>query len=136
MLLTEWLMRRQQVVAPDGLPFNRVANPKFQKDLWPASIGIYMAASADSGVSQGYQAKMPLPVWGRIGDGMDYVWQRSPFGVAVHLNDSTRPTCDPQKSPPTEASISACGSDPGREGPGVDYLLPYWMAVYLGILPK
>ena len=136
-LLTEWLTRRQQViVTPGGLPFNRVANPQFQKDLWPAVIGVYAAASADSGVSQGYQAKMPLPVWGRIGDGMDYLWQRSPFGVAVHLNDSTRPFCDPQKSPPTESSIATCGSDPGREGPGVDYLLPYWMSVYLGVVPK
>lgn len=135
-LLTEWLMRRKQVAGQDGLPLNRVANPKFQKDLWPAMIDVYTAASADSGVSRGYQAKMPLPVWARIGDGMDYVWQRSPFGVAVHLNDSSRPFCDPQKTPPTENSIYVCGSDPGREGPGVDYLLPYWMGIYLGVLPK
>lgn len=23
-----------------------------------------------------------------------------------------------------------------REDPGVDYLLPYWMGVYLGVLPE
>ncbi|MGZ8795691.1 MAG: hypothetical protein ACXW0F_13765 [Gaiellaceae bacterium] len=23
-----------------------------------------------------------------------------------------------------------------RESPGVDYLLPYWIAVYLGVMPK
>ena len=26
-------------------------------------------------------------------------------------------------------------SDPNREYSGLDYLLPYWLAVYLGVLP-
>ncbi|TLY27282.1 MAG: hypothetical protein E6K63_11120, partial [Nitrospirae bacterium] len=50
-LLTEWLIRRQQVVAPNGLPFNRVADPIFQASLWPTRrIGVYTAASLDTGV--------------------------------------------------------------------------------------
>jgi hypothetical protein len=95
---------------------------------------VYTAASVDTGVSQSYQATIPLPVHGRIGDGMDFVWQRSPFGVGVHLHDSRRPFCE--QTPPTPEHIMTCGSDPGREGPGVDYLLPYWLSVYLGVLPK
>ena len=39
-------------------------------------------------------------------------------------------------TPPTLEEVQMCGSDPKREGPGVDYLLPYWLAVYLGVLPK
>ena len=134
MLLTQWLTRRQQIPAPSTLPFNRVAYPNYQAGLWPARISVYTAASLDTGVSQGYQATIPLPVHGRIGDGMDFLWQRSPFGVGVHLHDSSRPFC--QQTPPTPGNIMTCGSDPGREGPGVDYLLPYWLSVYLGIVPK
>ena len=134
MLLTEWLMRRQQVPAPSTLPFNRVAYPNYQAGLWPARIGVYTAASLDTGVSQSYQSTIPLPVHGRIGDGMDFLWQRSPFGVGVHLHDSGRSFC--QQTPPTPGNIMICGSDPAREGPGVDYLLPYWLSVYLGIVPK
>ncbi|MBU6481732.1 MAG: hypothetical protein KGS09_14435 [Nitrospirae bacterium] len=133
-LLTEWLIRRQLIRAPSGLPFNRVADPVSQANLWPGMIGVYTAASLDTGVSQSYQATIPLPVQDRIGDGMDYVWQRSPFGVGVHLHDSSRPVC--QQTPPKPDNIMLCGSDPGREGPGIDYLLPYWLSVYLGVLPK
>ncbi len=74
---------------------------------------MYTAASLDTGVSQGYQATIPLPIHGRIGDGMDFLWQRSPFGVGVHLHDSSRPFC--QQTPPTPGNIMICGSDPGRE---------------------
>ena len=35
-----------------------------------------------------------------------------------------------------DAEIRKHGARPEREGPGVDYLLPYWLAVYLGVLPK
>ena len=91
LLLTEWLTRRQQIPAPSSLPFNRVAYPNYQAGLWPARITVYTAASLDTGVSQGYQATIPLPVHGRIGDGMDFLWQRSPFGVGLHLHDGSRP---------------------------------------------
>jgi len=34
----------------------------------------------------------------------------------------------------TKDQIHVCGSDhANQEAPGVDYLLPYWMAVYLGL---
>jgi hypothetical protein len=32
--------------------------------------------------------------------------------------------------------IRRCGSDLNREGPGVDYLLAYWLGVYLGVVPR
>ena len=138
-VLAEWLQRRQRVVAQDGLPLNVVATPEFQRDLWKTNdVAVYASAGYDTsdGASIGkrYVSKFALPVWGRIGDGMDFVWQRNPFDVGVHFQDSARPAC--AVTPPTVGEIKICGSDPNREGPGVDYLLPYWLAVYLGVLPK
>jgi hypothetical protein len=53
------------------------------------------------------RACSPLPVRDRIRT--DFLWQRSPFLLY--------------------------GGGAGRvEGAGIDYLLPYWMAVYYGLL--
>lgn len=138
-VLAEWLQRRQRVAAQDGLPMNLVAYPEFQVDLWKKNdVAVYASAGYDTSggasIGQRYVSKYALPVWGRIGDGMDFAWQRNPFDVGVHFQDSARPAC--AVTPPTAEEIKICGSDPKREGPGVDYLLPYWLAVYLGVLPK
>ena len=140
-VLAEWLQRRHDVAAKDGLPMNIIGPPgqKLQVDLWTQNqVAVFTSAGFDTsdGASVGkrYVSKYALPVWGRVGDGMDFAWQRHPFDIAVHFQDSARPAC--AVTPPTLEEVQMCGSDPKREGPGVDYLLPYWLAVYLGVLPK
>ena len=122
--LAEWLERLGKVRTANGLPSDRVPDPAYQVGLWPQSIQLYTALDE----SKAYLAKFALPIYGRIGDGMDFVWQRDPFrlGLDTHRNPL---------SPPTDAEILDHGGDHNREGPGVDYLLAYWMALYLGVLP-
>jgi hypothetical protein len=126
-ILEEWLARREKVRAPSGLPRNDVPDPAFQVSLWPRHVAIYKDLQGGGGT---YQATYALPVDGRIGRGMDFLWQRSPFDVGMK---SDRKRSDP---PPTEAEIRAegAGIHKYREGPGVDYLLAYWLSVYLGVL--
>lgn len=54
----------------------------------------------------GSQACQPVPVWLR--PPTDFLWQRSPFGLAV-------------------------GGSGIVESAGIDYILPYWMARYYGL---
>ena len=80
-----------------------------------------------------------VPLQYRTGDGMDFVWQKGPFGPGVDASSSKR-TEDGYKCgsrPPTWQQIRSCSSaHPRREGSGIDFLLPYWVAVYLGVLPR
>jgi hypothetical protein len=65
---------------------------------------------------------------------MDFMWQREPFQVG--MSESTR---KPGAPPPDEMEVlnsGAGGLMRLREGPAVDYLLAYYMAVYLGVIPK
>jgi hypothetical protein len=71
---------------------------------------------------------------------MDFVWHRSPFvSLGVDGRGSKRKAggsaCG--ATPPSAAQLVACSSSaPIREGPGVDFLLTYWLAVYLKLLPS
>ena len=122
------LDRREKVRAPSGLPLNDVPDPAYQASLWPQQVAVYK----DLQGATAYKAVFALPLSGRIGRGRDFVWQRSPFDVAVKTD---RRLSDP---PPTEAEIreEGAGVHQYREGPGVDYLLAYWLAVYLRVLPS
>ena len=55
------------------------------------------------------QACQPVPVAERVPSG--FLWERSPFQLSS-------------------------GGDGFIEGPGIDYLLPYWMARYYGVLTE
>jgi hypothetical protein len=72
-------------------------------------------------------------------------WLRSPFGTGVDAPRSARKASDPAtrqsyacaSTPPSAAQLSVCSSDGGsREGPGIDFLLPYWLGAYLKVLPN
>jgi hypothetical protein len=164
-ILAEWLKRRDAVNAGNGLPYNFVAVPAVQRDLFNSSgAALYTLETGD----QKYVARYAMPVYARKGDGLDFVWQRSPFDMAVrppknaeeaaqasqqgiswlHLSSFLLPpgevnciailptTCEGTNNATSAAQIYDCGSDKAnQEAPGVDYLLPYWMGVYLHILP-
>jgi hypothetical protein len=124
--LAEWLERRRLVPGPNGLPRYAVADPAYQASLWPHEVARFPSLDG----TRRYVSRSALPVTARNGQGMDFAWQRHPFTVGL---DESR---DPAQ-PPTHAEIEtegAPGSHPRCEGPGVDYLLAYWLALYLDVL--
>ena len=131
-ILNEWLQRQQQVASPSGLPTQATPAPESLYALYPESVSTYQPLfpklSIDgkrSGRSSGtVLARAALPVHLRPGRNMDFVWQRDPFQTGL-------------VQPPGTSGAIAPVVDPGRpdlEGPGIDYLLPYWMGRYLGVL--
>jgi hypothetical protein len=133
--LNDWLTRWSLVKNGNGMPTNTTSATAAATlaSLWPKLVGSYSNPFGGRGTF----AKLPLPVYDRIGDGMDFVWQRSPFSLGVDPRGSQRVVKGEKcsSSPPTAAQVAACSSESQREGPGVDFLLPYWLAVYLKILP-
>lgn len=128
-LLNDWLARRNLVAGPNGLPRNDVPDWRYQAALWPRDVSLY----ASPGAKPQWVANFPLPLTGRIGRGMDFLWQRHPFQVG--MDEKVR---RPGAPPPEQAEIlrtGAPGVHPRREGPGVDYLIAYYLARYLGIVP-
>jgi len=111
---------------------------------WPTDVAVL----TNTDENKSYNITFPLPVWARKGDGADFVWQRPPFDAGVDAPGSLRRASGPaapggvgvsylcDQTPPTAAQIAACSSSGLRAGPGVDFLLPYWLGVYLGLLPK
>lgn len=147
-ILAEWLERRNQVNAGNGLPFNFVGDPSYQAKVFNGGEAV-LAPRLDG--RPVYVSRYALPVSARIGDGLDFAWQRGAFEMAVAPPAANpRPGCAAQLpmaagglsgrpglpgSNVTAAQIYACGSDhSNQEAPGVDYLLPYWMSAYLGLL--
>jgi hypothetical protein len=129
-LLNEWLIRRNRIMGPNGLPRNDVAYWEYQRDLWPRGVSLYAAL----GGKPKWISNNALPIWGRIGRGMDFMWQRDPFQVG--MDEGMR---RPGAPPPDQMEIlrnGAQGIHRQREGAAVDYLLAYYLAVYLGVIPK
>jgi hypothetical protein len=129
-LLNEWLIRRNRIMGPNGLPRNDVAYWEYQRDLWPRGVSLYAAL----GGKPKWISNNALPIWGRIGRGMDFMWQRDPFQVG--MDEGMR---RPGAPPPDQMEIlrnGAQGIHRLREGAAVDYLLAYYLAVYLGVIPK
>lgn len=131
--LYEWLQRRQLLAGPEGLPTNVVSDHAANAiiGLWPGNVRpvgtLYGGAPL--------LATAALPVQNRIGNGMDFVWEHDPFSSGLALG-AGQCTLNAFSAAPTPGLIKTCGSDKlQREGPGVDYLLPYWMSVYLRVLP-
>jgi hypothetical protein len=118
--LAEWVARLDKVKSPSGLPTDKVPNPDYLLGLWP-DVKLYTTISG----GKVYISPFALAVDKRIGDGMGFAWERDPFRVGL------RP--GPHNTAPT--TVDAGAGDPLREGPAVDYLLAYWLAVYLGVLP-
>jgi hypothetical protein len=133
--LRDWITRYELVKSRDGLPMLALPDPKYQVDLWTGG-GIARYTSLGKGGTF-YAAKFALPVWGRIGAGMEWTWQRSPFRVALAVKDDDKIAPDCAATPPTEGQLSFCDSKgvwANREAGGDDYLIAYWLARYLGVL--
>ena len=140
-LLGEWLERRERTAGPNGLPRNVLADFQYQAALHPEHVSTYTTIAGKTPKL----AEYALPIWGRVGDGMDFMWQRQPFGVIAAgciLGWNPDIAQFPEKQqrgvlPIPDAEFRReCGNDARkREGAGVDYLLTYWMGAYLGILP-
>ena len=133
-LLQEWLSRRDAVcrktAGPGPGPTSPVSSLATQGDPAPAFLprlynvpsGTQRLASKFSffGAPSVVVATIPLPLQGRPGINMDFLWQRSPFFTGLILHGD-------------RASFDTLGNGL-IESPGVDYLLAYWMAVYLQAL--
>ena len=127
-LLADWITRRDATRGPNNLPLLYLANPNAVLGLWPSNIALYTTLD----FSPKCLSQWALTPEARIGPHRDDLWEQQPFAVGVSArNCSSAPTLsDLQKN-------ASSGPYPStREAPGVDYLLPYWMAVYLGVLPK
>lgn len=129
-LLAEWVTRRNESPGPNHTPYLNLAEPDYVLGLWPDNIGLYTTLDFDPKCL----SRWALPPQARKGQHHDNLWEAEPFGVGItarNCNSTVRPTqAGLQRS-------SSSGIYPSnREAPGVDYLLPYWMAVYLGIVPK
>jgi hypothetical protein len=130
-LLCEYLERRTLLIGTGtGLPRNQIADPGFQVGVWPGDVALYTSLNLqEGGTGRSYEVRFAMPMKARVGNGIDFAWQRSPFGYALKPGSST---CG---KPPTVEKVRTCGSAPRREGPGVDYLLAYWLGRYLGVVP-
>lgn len=125
-VLEQWLVRRSRVPGPDGQPRNDLPDPQTLLSLWPNDVTPYTSLEGATSC----QAKFAIPVSARTGNGMDFVWQRSPFGTSIP-SSKCRGTARP-----TEQDLRTNGAaDAQREGPAVDYLLAYWAAAYVGAVP-
>jgi hypothetical protein len=73
-----------------------------------------------------------LPVHKRPGSSVDFVWQRSPFATDISVR---RLILGPLATHPRLSDIVINPGNKLIESAGVDFLLPFWMAVYLGVIP-
>lgn len=125
-VLSDWIERHKAVKTWTGMPTGAVGDPKFQTELWPNNIGTFVGFDG----SEGRLSTYALPIRARNGRDKDFVWQRDPFDTSYRGGDK-----DCRGAPPTEQEVSKCGGRPARIHPGVDYLLAYWLANYLKVLP-
>jgi hypothetical protein len=122
-ILVEWLERRKKVAEPDCLPTNHVPDAEYIVNLWnqhPDKVELYPAPEG----SAFYISNFARRVDHRVGGIMEFTWQNHPFdlGLAGKPNG------------PLTLKEALNSDEPFRELSGVDYLLPFWIAVYLGIL--
>ena len=143
--LADWLTRWNAVKGPNGMPRNvtSAAAAQYLAKLWTTNPQDVVAYT-DTNRNQGWLADFVVPLWARPGNGMDFVWQRSPFGAGVDGPKSSRRASDAvtRRSyacgarPPSAAQLALCSAEGSREGPGIDFLLPYWLGTYLKVLPN
>lgn len=131
--LAEYVRRLGMAKASNGMPTSAFPDPAGQLALWPDRAQPY--AQLFEG-NRSYVAPYCLPVYERNGSIMEFIWQNDPVTL-MFSPDSVPPL------PATGVTLQMQqiqqdiknNSDPGRECSGLDYLLPYWLAVYLGVLP-
>lgn len=126
LVLGEWVRRWTLVKGPNGGPLHKVGDASHQLQLWPEHLGRFKLLDGRTWCL----AKYALPVDGRTGKDKDFMWQREPFRISVSEGGCTR-----SYRPDTEQILKLGSKASEHESPGIDYLLAYWLAVYLRILP-
>lgn len=144
-LLKEISQRRFDEKGPNQLltqrtPTIRTSTPQNPPQTWLAvaltsgasdtSLGNYLVDYTPLGRAEKNQlaANFALPVHLRPGRDMDFLWQRPPFQTGLSRNTDGTWKMD---------FGGENGNDPGAErieSPGIDFLLPYYMARFFDIL--
>jgi hypothetical protein len=129
-LLGEWLERLPKVSAASGFPTNKIPDSETFAKEWLNTVQTYQPLGG--GLS--YQTRFPFSLQLRAGDS-DFLWEANPFKTGLHVGTSG--SCAvPQGVRPVPRQLDECASAAWREGAAIDFLLPYWMSAYLGLLPK
>jgi hypothetical protein len=131
--LAEYVRRLGLAKASNGLPTSAFPDPAGQLTLWPDQAQPYTQLFEGN---RSYIAPYCLPVYERNGSIMEFIWQNDPVTL-MFSPDSVPPLPETGVTLQMEQIQQDINnnSDPGRECSGLDYLLPYWLAVYLGVLP-
>lgn len=116
-LLADWLTRRDYLAGERNLPQRRPPDPSYYtesagKNASNPAVKYTPVGTSDSMGS--FMTKYAMPVCKR--PGTDFLWQRPPFATTLRQCDGKR-------------VVSA--QNPRRVSPGIDYLLPFWMAEYV-----
>ena len=127
-VLGEWIVRWQASKDSAGLPTDAEVDAKDVAALWPGGVTTYTTLFGGTPIV----AKSALPVQERVGNGIDFAWERDPFSTGVSA--ATGKCGASAQVAPDPTLLTACAGEPSREGPGVDYLLAYWLARYTGVL--
>jgi hypothetical protein len=125
-ILTDWIARLRLTGTANGMPTGAIADPPGQIALWSGNVADFVGLAG----STLHLSKYALPLTVRIGRDKDFVWQRDPFHTSFRANAQG---C--QRIPPTQSEVVSCGAEMNRIHPGVDYLIAYWLARYLNVLP-
>jgi hypothetical protein len=131
--LAEYVRRLGMAKASNGMPTSAFPDPAGQLALWPDQAQPYTQLFEGN---RSYIAPYCLPVYERNGSIMEFIWQNDPVTL-MFSPDSVPPlpaTGVTLQMQQIQTDIND-NSEPGRECSGLDYLLPYWLAVYLGVLP-
>ena len=128
-LLADWLVRRDAQRGPNLGAYAMISESG-------AAAQLRMLRQGDTAVYTTLDLKpkcvakwAPMPSQ-RIGRGRDFLWEQHPFALGIGSG-----SCGSGANV-TTAAIRSKSGNATREGAGVDYLLPYWMGVYLGVFPK
>jgi hypothetical protein len=131
-LLGEWLERLAKVAAaaPGGFPTNKIPDSSTFAQHWLETVQPFQPLSG----GMPYMTRYPFPLRLRAGDS-DFLWETNPFKTGLHVGSSG--SCAvPQGIAAMSKQLDDCASAAWREGAAIDFLLPYWMSSYFGLMPK
>jgi len=107
--INELMDRHGRVKGVNGLPSQATPDTNYLEDL---KVANHLTAVADPAGGKQWLANSALAANARPGSGMDFIWQRNPFGAGITADGTT------DKGKPTV------------ESPGIDLVLVYWMYKY------
>lgn len=133
-LLHDWLDRAAAQRPGGGLPLERtVCDPLAPpNDCVPCGFfddlinnNEIVQYQTPTGELTDWVATRPFKVMDRTGGGLDFLWQHAPFLTGIRAKGF---------DPGTDCISDIDLGDARMESPGVDYLLAYWMAAYVGVV--